>query len=96
MKFIIKTTVKLMTRFLYKLSDSCHAWDTKLNITNYPKAYEEILFWRDNIDELNVTNIDANDLHYNFEVHSDASNNAVGVMVGNGMSCHKTSAKESV
>ena len=51
-------------------------------------AYEEILFWRDNIDELN-TNIDANDLHYKFEVHSDASNNAVGVMVGNGMSCHK-------
>ena len=48
-----------MTRFLYKIIDSCHAWDTKLNITNYPNAYEEIVFWRDNIDELNVTNIDA-------------------------------------
>ena len=89
MKSIIKTTVNLMTRFLYKIIDSCHAWDTKLNITNNPNAYEEILFWRDNIDELNVTNIDANDLHYKFEVHSDASNNAVGIMVGNGMSCHK-------
>ena len=61
----------------------------KLNITNYPNAYEEIIFWRDHIDEFNVTNIDANDLHYKFEFHSDASNNAVGVMVGNGMSCHK-------
>ena len=89
MKFVIKDTVNLMTRFLYKIIDSCNKWDTNVNITNYPNAYGEIIFWRDNVDELNSRDTIDKELPPKFEVHSDASNDALGVVVNIGMSCHR-------
>jgi len=53
MQFVIGNTVRLMTRFNYGVIKSCRTWDEKLNITHYPKALEEILFWRNQIDTLN-------------------------------------------
>lgn len=78
-----------MTRFLYNVIDSRTKWDTKINLMHHPNAHREILFWRDNLNELNGRDIVTNDLPFNFEVHSDASNDAVGVIVNTGMSCHK-------
>ena len=89
MKFVIGNIVSLKTRYLYKIIDSCNNWDTKINVTNYNDALEEIFFWKNNLDAFNVKKINGNDKPFHITVHSDASDNAVGVITDNGIRCHR-------
>ena len=94
MKFVIKSLVSLMTRFTYQVIASRITWDKKLNINNHNEAIGEILFWRDKIDTLNIRDLSVTDIPTDFEVHSVASENAVGIIVDNGMSCHRNLCEE--
>lgn len=93
-KFVLSNIVRLKTRFLYKTIDEQSSWDRKLNILNYPEAHKEILFWKDNLYNLNVRSvIKSNSVRE--QIFSDASSTGVGAVwlvenkIAPSLVCHK-------
>ena len=89
MQFVFKKLVSLKTRYSYHIIESRISWDSKIKINNFNDVISEIIFWRDNIDRINRRNIARISKEADFEVHSDASDNALGVVVNNGLTCHR-------
>ena len=74
---ILGSLTRLKTRFLYKVIDSRHSWDSRFNIGPHNDCLSEIFFWKSNIVSLNSWPI----LHYQAPFllsFSDASNVACG------------------
>lgn len=63
-------------------------WDTKTNIKNCLHTTHEINFWLRNIKTLNTRNMVVEEGVYDYVVHSDASNSALGIIV-NEIKCHR-------
>ena len=78
-----------MTRFLYKVIDSRHSWDSRFNIGPHNDCLSEIFFWKSNIVSLNSRPI----LPYQAPFllsFSDASNVACGAyLVGTNEVSHR-------
>ena len=88
-KFVLGNIIRLKTRFIYKVIDNQNSWDSHLNILNYPEAHKDILFWRDNINDLNKRNIIENTFS-SITIFSNASSTGIGAICeSNNLVCHK-------
>ena len=88
-KFVLSNIVRLKTRFLYRAIDCQLSWDSLIKILDYPEALKEIVFWKYNIVRLNKRNVSTMG-RVNYFIFSDASYNALGVVVSNNqVMCHK-------
>ena len=88
-KFVLRNIIRLKTRSIYKVIDNQNSWDSHLNILNYPEAHKDILFWRDNINDLNKRNIIENTFS-SITSFSDASSTGIGAICeSNNLVCHK-------
>ena len=89
MKFVIGDIVNLKTRFCYQLIESRIAWDSPIKLFVNNEAIDEVFFWKHNLSNLNVKHIKADNRINDILVHSDASNNALGVVLNNDKACHR-------
>ena len=53
MSFVIGNVSKLLTKSLFATIESRRCWDTPLNISDFPRACNELKFWFENIKRLN-------------------------------------------
>ena len=88
MHFVFGDIVSLRTRAMNSVIASLPTWDTKVNIKNCTLTTNEIYFWLENITKLNSRDMYKIEPVYDYVVHSDASDNAVGVIV-NDIKCHR-------
>ena len=90
MNYVIQNITSLKTRHLTEIIETRNTWDNKINILRHKNACDEILFWLNNVNELNLRNFCTKDsFSYDYIVNSDASNIAVGIIVDNKMPCHQ-------
>ena len=71
-KFVLRDITQLKARFIYQCIESRLFWDKKLNINNYNKIAQEILFWKFNIKKLNNKSLYKHEIPHLF-IYSDAS-----------------------
>ena len=88
MHFVFGDIVSLRTRAMNSVIASLPTWDTKVNIKHCTLTTNEIKFWLDNIQQLNYRTMFKIDPVYDYVVHSDASDGAVGIIV-NDIKCHR-------
>ena len=77
---VLGNLTRLKTRFLYKVIESRHSWDSRFNIGLHNDCLSEIFFWKNNIVSLNSRAI----LPYKVPrliSYSDASNVACGAFL---------------
>ena len=53
-KFVLGTIVQLKTRRLYKIIDFRTAWDSRINMSQFPEGVSEISFWKNSFKILNL------------------------------------------
>lgn len=80
MKAVFGNVVRIMTRHLYFCVESRASWNSKIFLSE--SAIQEVLFWSENIYNLNVKGamlrtIDVSDLR-DFKLFSDASDTGYG------------------
>ena len=88
MYLVLGPVVNLRTRYLSSIICNMSAWDTLINITSCTFATEELVFWLTNLKRLNCKNIFTVDEVFDYYVHSDASDNALGIVVDD-YKCHR-------
>ena len=88
MHFVFGDLVSLRTRAMNSVIASLPTWDTKVNIKHCTLTTNEIHFWLDNIQQLNSRTMYTLESVYDYVVHSDASDGAVGIIV-NDIKCHR-------
>ena len=86
-KYVLDDIVSLKTRFLYKAIEGRSSWDSIFNVLHIPGVHSEILFFRNNIDDMNHKII-RNSLNYEYFISSDASEFAVAAISEN-IKCHR-------
>ena len=87
-KFVLGDIVSLKTRGLYQAISQQTHWDTKLNLASHKLAQEEILFWENNLSDLNCKLFRKPLATPTLYCSSDASDKALGVIF-NDLSCHR-------
>ena len=73
------TTVRLMTRFSYKVIESAASWNSCIQLDE--SSLQELNFWPQNISSLNKQQIWRNNKMPSQIVYSDASNGACGAIL---------------
>lgn len=87
-KFVLKDIINLKTRNLYNLIENRISWDAKIEISKEKFALDEVLFWQNNIDRLNIRAINAN-YKISYKIFSDASDTGLGVVSNLGINCQR-------
>ena len=75
--FVLRNIVRLKTRYLYKCICAQNSWDSHFNILYYHYAFDEIIFWKNNVKSLNKKLLFPYKLPVT-KVYSDASNSGIG------------------
>ena len=73
-----RTTIRLMTRFSYKVVQSAASWNSCIQLDE--SSLQELNFWQQNITSLNKQQIRRNNKIPSQIVYSDASNSACGAI----------------
>ena len=75
-KFIIGNIIHLKTRNIFKTIEERSSWDSKFNLSVQPETIKEIVFWKNNIKNLNKKFIREYKTP-SFVVYSDASDSGL-------------------
>ena len=56
MQPVVGSISRLMTRYLYSATDSGKSWDSPVDLLARPEVLQDLHFWENNINSLNVKN----------------------------------------
>ena len=91
--YVVGNIVRLKTRFLYNMIDGRSSWDAKLNLFNFPRARDEIIFWHINLQSLNKKILKSIEQPQKF-IFTDASSTGLGAILSGSLECHKNFSRQ--